>query len=355
MFKKVNGERSAPPRGRRGRGRGSMFARAARRPCAGAPRRRGAPPGAAAPAAAPCAACQAQPAARPARPPSRPGLAAPLAHQPPPTHPAPCAPSAHPPTPRRPSAREGRGLVQHGPAAAGGGRRHQPADGGVLRLPGARHLRGRGEARPGGEVEGWGCSGGGVEGKERQRGPAGWRRGVWREGRACTQQQQMASKRGPALASLLASPLASRLPRPVPPSPKPPAQGDRAALHRLLLGQRGPGGAALGVGWGWASWAVPQRAGAAAVAAGIVAVLARCGRGRAARRGGVEPAGRGSWQLPTNPPPLHPPPQDGTEKARKVFVSVPTEVGQTEAEEIGVEHLLRNVKVGGGPGVGGWG
>lgn len=36
--------------------------------------------------------------------------------------------------------------------------------------------------------------------------------------------------------------------------------------------------------------------------------------------------------------------EDGTEKARKVFVSVPTEVGQTEAEEIGVEHLLRNVK-----------
>lgn len=27
--------------------------------------------------------------------------------------------------------------------------------------------------------------------------------------------------------------------------------------------------------------------------------------------------------------------QDGTEKAQKVFVSVPTEVGQTEAEEIG--------------------
>ncbi|GFH24384.1 26S proteasome regulatory subunit RPN8, partial [Haematococcus lacustris] len=26
--------------------------------------------------------------------------------------------------------------------------------------------------------------------------------------------------------------------------------------------------------------------------------------------------------------------QDGTEKAQKVFVSVPTEVGQTEAEEI---------------------
>ncbi|GFH07068.1 MPN domain-containing protein [Haematococcus lacustris] len=36
--------------------------------------------------------------------------------------------------------------------------------------------------------------------------------------------------------------------------------------------------------------------------------------------------------------------QDGTEKAQKVFVSVPTEVGQTEAEEIGVEHLLRDVK-----------
>lgn len=27
--------------------------------------------------------------------------------------------------------------------------------------------------------------------------------------------------------------------------------------------------------------------------------------------------------------------QDGTEKSRKVFVTVPTEVGQTEAEEIG--------------------
>lgn len=27
--------------------------------------------------------------------------------------------------------------------------------------------------------------------------------------------------------------------------------------------------------------------------------------------------------------------QDGTDKAQKVFVSVPTEVGQTEAEEIG--------------------
>mmetsp|Transcript_16478 Transcript_16478/g.41087 ORF Transcript_16478/g.41087 Transcript_16478/m.41087 type:complete len:331 (-) Transcript_16478:1344-2336(-) len=36
--------------------------------------------------------------------------------------------------------------------------------------------------------------------------------------------------------------------------------------------------------------------------------------------------------------------EDGTEKAQKVYVSVPTEVGQTEAEEIGVEHLLRDVK-----------
>ena len=35
---------------------------------------------------------------------------------------------------------------------------------------------------------------------------------------------------------------------------------------------------------------------------------------------------------------------DGTEKAKKVFISIPTEVGQTEAEEIGVEHLLRDVK-----------
>ena len=32
------------------------------------------------------------------------------------------------------------------------------------------------------------------------------------------------------------------------------------------------------------------------------------------------------------------------EKTKKVFVNVPTEVGQTEAEEIGVEHLLRNVR-----------
>lgn len=33
----------------------------------------------------------------------------------------------------------------------------------------------------------------------------------------------------------------------------------------------------------------------------------------------------------------YPPPatQDGTEKAQKVFVTIPTEVGQTEAEEIG--------------------
>lgn len=36
--------------------------------------------------------------------------------------------------------------------------------------------------------------------------------------------------------------------------------------------------------------------------------------------------------------------EDGTEKSRQVFISLPTEVGQTEAEEIGVEHLLRNVK-----------
>ncbi|GAX86376.1 hypothetical protein CEUSTIGMA_g13788.t1 [Chlamydomonas eustigma] len=36
--------------------------------------------------------------------------------------------------------------------------------------------------------------------------------------------------------------------------------------------------------------------------------------------------------------------EDGTEKAQKVFLSIPTEVGQTEAEEIGVEHLLRDVK-----------
>ena len=29
---------------------------------------------------------------------------------------------------------------------------------------------------------------------------------------------------------------------------------------------------------------------------------------------------------------------------RQVFVNLPTEVGATEAEEIGVEHLLRDVK-----------
>jgi len=36
--------------------------------------------------------------------------------------------------------------------------------------------------------------------------------------------------------------------------------------------------------------------------------------------------------------------EDGTEKSKKVFVNIPTQVGQTEAEEIGVEHLLRDVK-----------
>ncbi|PSC68372.1 26S proteasome non-ATPase regulatory subunit 7-like protein A-like [Micractinium conductrix] len=36
--------------------------------------------------------------------------------------------------------------------------------------------------------------------------------------------------------------------------------------------------------------------------------------------------------------------EDGTEKSKKVFVNLPTEVGATEAEEIGVEHLLRDVK-----------
>ncbi len=36
--------------------------------------------------------------------------------------------------------------------------------------------------------------------------------------------------------------------------------------------------------------------------------------------------------------------QDGTEKSKRVFVTAPVEVGQTEAEEIGVEHLLRDVK-----------
>lgn len=36
--------------------------------------------------------------------------------------------------------------------------------------------------------------------------------------------------------------------------------------------------------------------------------------------------------------------EDGTEKSKQVFVNLPTEVGATEAEEIGVEHLLRDVK-----------
>lgn len=36
--------------------------------------------------------------------------------------------------------------------------------------------------------------------------------------------------------------------------------------------------------------------------------------------------------------------EDGTQKSQKVFVNIPTEVGATEAEEVGVEHLLRDVK-----------
>ncbi|KAK9850466.1 hypothetical protein WJX84_000214 [Apatococcus fuscideae] len=36
--------------------------------------------------------------------------------------------------------------------------------------------------------------------------------------------------------------------------------------------------------------------------------------------------------------------EDGTQKSQRVFVNLPTEVGATEAEEIGVEHLLRDVK-----------
>ena len=36
--------------------------------------------------------------------------------------------------------------------------------------------------------------------------------------------------------------------------------------------------------------------------------------------------------------------EDGTQKSQKVFANLPTEVGATEAEEIGVEHLLRDVK-----------
>lgn len=35
---------------------------------------------------------------------------------------------------------------------------------------------------------------------------------------------------------------------------------------------------------------------------------------------------------------------DGTEKAQKSFTHVPSEIGALEAEEIGVEHLLRDVK-----------
>lgn len=30
--------------------------------------------------------------------------------------------------------------------------------------------------------------------------------------------------------------------------------------------------------------------------------------------------------------------QDGTEKSRQIFITIPTEVGQTEAEEIGEQH-----------------
>ena len=36
--------------------------------------------------------------------------------------------------------------------------------------------------------------------------------------------------------------------------------------------------------------------------------------------------------------------EDGTEKSKRVFVNLPTEVGATEAEDIGVEHQLRDVK-----------
>uniref|UniRef100_A0A1D2A8M2 MPN domain-containing protein n=1 Tax=Auxenochlorella protothecoides TaxID=3075 RepID=A0A1D2A8M2_AUXPR len=36
--------------------------------------------------------------------------------------------------------------------------------------------------------------------------------------------------------------------------------------------------------------------------------------------------------------------EDGTQKSRRVFVNLPTEVGATDAEEIGVEHLLRDVR-----------
>ena len=36
--------------------------------------------------------------------------------------------------------------------------------------------------------------------------------------------------------------------------------------------------------------------------------------------------------------------EDGTERAQKTFAHVPSEIGAYEAEEIGVEHLLRDVK-----------
>ncbi|QDZ18384.1 regulatory subunit of 26S proteasome [Chloropicon primus] len=36
--------------------------------------------------------------------------------------------------------------------------------------------------------------------------------------------------------------------------------------------------------------------------------------------------------------------EDGTERAKKIFVHIASEVGAHEAEEIGVEHLLRDVK-----------
>ncbi|MCO5557623.1 hypothetical protein L7F22_011189 [Adiantum nelumboides] len=42
--------------------------------------------------------------------------------------------------------------------------------------------------------------------------------------------------------------------------------------------------------------------------------------------------------------PLIPEYQDATQKSQKVFVHVASEIGAYEAEEIGVEHLLRDVK-----------
>ena len=44
--------------------------------------------------------------------------------------------------------------------------------------------------------------------------------------------------------------------------------------------------------------------------------------------------------------------EDGSRAGTREFVTVPTEVGATEAEEVGVEHLLRDVRDGGGPGGG---